>query len=254
VARSIRAWGRARRRLFRGRGWGRGPGSGEVEISSRGRGLRSGEAGASCCVRGWTWLLSVSPGWLVQHPERGGRRCFPVRSVSERAKWLRSLRPCRLRHACQDKVSGDLSIKCACNTVGLVRRFGQGRLHDKACLWPSRGCAHCLRRPSGETWIRPGPLFPPRPGSDEARSRPLVDKALTLARTVSLHGLLWKYSPAVFSSVWGTPNYGTRQLLYDLRVCRDLYGPPAESPPAYIYLKFKLYQKFSTCLIIWHIL
>jgi hypothetical protein len=43
----------------------------------------------------------------------------------------------------------------------LVRRFSQGRLHDKACLWLSPGCAHCLRRPSGETLIRPGPLFPP---------------------------------------------------------------------------------------------
>jgi hypothetical protein len=93
----------------------------------------------------------------------------------------------------------------------LVRRFGQGRLHDKACLWLSRGCAHCLRRPSGETWICPGLLFQPRPGSAEARSRPLADEALTLARTVSLYGLFWRCLSAVFRSVGGTPNYGTRQ-------------------------------------------
>jgi hypothetical protein len=72
----------------------------------------------------------------------------------------------------------------------LVRRFDEGRLHDKACLWLSRGCAHYLRRPSGETCIRPGPLFRPRPGSGEARPRPLVGKALTLTRVVSLYGLL----------------------------------------------------------------
>jgi hypothetical protein len=43
---------------------------------------------------------------------------FPVRTVSKGAKRLRSLRPYRLRHACQDKVSGDPHIKCACDTVG----------------------------------------------------------------------------------------------------------------------------------------
>jgi hypothetical protein len=71
----------------------------------------------------------------------------------------------------------------------LVRRFGQGRLHDKACLRLTRGCAHCLRRPSGGTLTRPGPLFRPRPGSGEARPSPLVDEALTLTRAVSLYGL-----------------------------------------------------------------
>jgi hypothetical protein len=48
----------------------------------------------------------------------GRAALFSVRSVSERAKRLRSLRPYRLSHACQDKVSGDPSIKCACNMVG----------------------------------------------------------------------------------------------------------------------------------------
>jgi hypothetical protein len=94
----------------------------------------------------------------------------------------------------------------------LVRRFGQGRLHDKACLWLSRWCAHFLRRPSGETWIRPGPLFRPRLGSGEARPRPLVDEALTLTRAISLYGLLWRCLSAVIRSVGGTPNYDTRHL------------------------------------------
>jgi hypothetical protein len=31
-------------------------------------------------------LLSALPGWLAQQSERGERRCFPVRSVSEREK------------------------------------------------------------------------------------------------------------------------------------------------------------------------
>jgi hypothetical protein len=31
-------------------------------------------------------LLSALPEWLAQQSEQGERRCFPVRSVSERAK------------------------------------------------------------------------------------------------------------------------------------------------------------------------
>jgi hypothetical protein len=34
----------------------------------------------------------------------------------------------------------------------------------QAGLRASRGCAHCLRRSSGEAWIRPGLLFPPEAG------------------------------------------------------------------------------------------
>jgi hypothetical protein len=60
------------------------------------------------------WLLSASPWQVAQQSERGRRRCFPVRSVSGRAKLLRSLRPCRLRHVCHF----DPRIECACDTVG----------------------------------------------------------------------------------------------------------------------------------------
>jgi hypothetical protein len=49
---------------------------------------RVGRGRASCCAQGWTRLLSVSPWWVAQQSERGERCCFPVRSVSERAKWL----------------------------------------------------------------------------------------------------------------------------------------------------------------------
>jgi hypothetical protein len=65
-----------------------------------------------------TYCRWFYPGGRHSSRSGGERRCFPVRSVSERAKWLRSLRPCRLRRACQDKVSGDPRIECACDTVG----------------------------------------------------------------------------------------------------------------------------------------
>jgi hypothetical protein len=60
-------------------------GSGEAETSSRGRGLRSGEVELLVAPEA-ELLLSALPGWLAQKSERGERRCFPVRSVSERAK------------------------------------------------------------------------------------------------------------------------------------------------------------------------
>jgi hypothetical protein len=77
-----------------------------------------GRGRASCCAWGSTQLLSASPWRVAQQSERGERRCFPVRSISGRAKWLRSLRPCRLWHACQGKAPGDPCIECACDTVG----------------------------------------------------------------------------------------------------------------------------------------
>jgi hypothetical protein len=113
----------------RGQGWARtrflprprlrpSPGVGrDGDLLPRSR-PKVGRGGASYCARGRTWPLSASPWWVAQQSERGERRCFPVMSVSERAKRLRSLRPCRLRHTRQDKVSGDPCIEYACNTVG----------------------------------------------------------------------------------------------------------------------------------------
>jgi hypothetical protein len=235
VAWSVRAQGRARRRLLlrprlRPRsspGVGRGgdllprprlrpsPGVGRGgDLLPRPR-PKVGRGGASCCARGWTQLLSVSPWWVAQQSERGERRCFPVRSVSERAKWLRSLRPWRLRHVCQDKVSGDPRIKCACDTVGWwgdlakvasqrsLPEPGFGRVEGAPTAW---GGPRARREFVRDYCSRP------RPGSGEARLRPLADEALTWTAPISLCGLCWGWLPAVFRSVGGTPNYGTRQL------------------------------------------
>jgi hypothetical protein len=172
-----------------------------------------GRGGASCCARGWTWLLSASPWWVVQQSERGERRCFPVSSVSERAKWLRSLRPCRLRHVCQDKVSGDPRIECACDMVGWwgdlakvasqrsLPELGFGRVEGAPVAW---GGPRARREFARDYCSRP------RPGSGEARSCPLVGEALTWTALISFCSLCWWWLPAVFRSVGGTPNYGTR--------------------------------------------
>jgi hypothetical protein len=64
-------WGRARRRF---------PPEAEAEAEPWGRARRS------FLLRPRLNSLSVSPGWLAQQLEWGGRRCFPVRSVSEMAK------------------------------------------------------------------------------------------------------------------------------------------------------------------------
>jgi hypothetical protein len=65
-------WGRARRRS---------PPEAEAEAEPWGRARRS------FMLRPRLILTVVGfAGWLAQQPERGGRRCFPVRSVSERAK------------------------------------------------------------------------------------------------------------------------------------------------------------------------
>jgi hypothetical protein len=95
-----------------------------------------GQGGASYGARGRTWLLSASLCRVAQQSERCRRHCLLVRSVSGAAKWLRSLRLCRLKSARQDKVSGDPCIKCSCDTVGRRgnlakvpsrRRLGLGR-------------------------------------------------------------------------------------------------------------------------------
>jgi hypothetical protein len=92
----------------------------------------------------------------------------------------------------------------------LVRRFGRGRCTTKfarAWLRASRGCAHCLRRPSGEAWIRPELLCLPEVGRDE-----ITSLRLQLWTTLTgIYGLFWGCFPARLRSIGGTPNYGTRQ-------------------------------------------
>jgi hypothetical protein len=63
-----------------GRGGDRRPGSRLSPSPGVGRG------GASYGARGWTWLLSASPGRVAQQSEQCRRRCFPVRSISGGAK------------------------------------------------------------------------------------------------------------------------------------------------------------------------
>jgi hypothetical protein len=103
VARSVRAQGRARRRLLLRPRPGSGedviPPEAEVEAEPWGRARRRAPFEAEVEAEPWgraRWsfllrlklnlLLSALPGWLAQQSERGERRCFPVRSVSERAK------------------------------------------------------------------------------------------------------------------------------------------------------------------------
>jgi hypothetical protein len=142
-----------------------------------------GRVEASCCAWGWIWLLSASPWWVAQQLERSERRCFPVRSVSERVKWLRSLRPCRVRHVCQDKVSGDPRIECACDTVGwrgdlakvVSRRslpeLGLGRAEGAPTAWGGPRARRNFVRDYSSC---------PRLGSSQARSRPLGRRSLDM--------------------------------------------------------------------------
>jgi hypothetical protein len=141
-----------------------------------------GRGGASYCAWGWTWLLLASPWWVAQQSEQSGWCCFPARSVSGRAKWLRSLRPCRLRHVCQNKASDDPRIECACDTVGwwgdLAKVASQrslpeldfGRVEGVPVAW---GGPRARREFAWDYCSRP------RLGSGEARSRPWKGIRLT---------------------------------------------------------------------------
>jgi hypothetical protein len=196
--------------------WGRGRGRVRTRFLPRPR-LRPspgiGLGRASCCPRGWTRLLSVLPQWVAQQSKRRERRCFPVRSVSERVKWLRSLRPCRLRRACQDKVSSDPCIKCACDTVGWwgnLAKVASQRSLPELGFERVEGAPTAWGGPRARREFVRDYCSRPRPGSGEARLRPLVDKALTWTTPISLCGLCWWWLPAVFRSVGGTPIYGTR--------------------------------------------
>jgi hypothetical protein len=129
--------------------------------------------------------LSASPWWVAQQSERGERRCFPVRLVSERAKWLRSLRPCRLRHACQDKVSGDPRIECACDTVGWrgdLAKVASRRSLLELGLGRAEGAPTALGGPQARRNFVRDYSSRPRLGSGEARSRPLGRRSLDLNR------------------------------------------------------------------------
>jgi hypothetical protein len=176
-----------------------------------------GRGGASCGAWGWTQLLSASPWRVAQQSERGERRCFPVRSVSGRAKWLRSLRPCRLRHACQDKAPGDPCIECACDTVGwwgdLAKVASQRSLSEL-------GFGRVEGAPVAEEALGRGVNSPGTTVLARGRARatqdcvPWVDETLTWIAPIRLCSLRWWWLPAELRSVGGTPNYGTRQIAW----------------------------------------
>jgi hypothetical protein len=210
MARSVRAQGRARRRLLPRPSTEVGRGGDHLSRPRLrpspwvGRGgdhlprprLRPspgvGRGGASSCAWGWTWLLSASSWWVAQQSEWSERRYFPVRSVSERAKWLRSLRPCRLRHACQDKVSGDPCIECTCDTVGWRGDLAR-LLLDEACSSWASGVPRVRPLPKealGRDVTSSGATVPARGWARARRDcAPWVDKALTWIVPISLCSL-----------------------------------------------------------------
>jgi hypothetical protein len=139
-----------------------------------------------------------------------------VRSVSGGAKWLRPLRPCRLRSARQDKVSGDPCIECSCDLVGWrgdlakvasprsLPELGLGRVEGVPVAW---GDPRARRESS---WV--GCLCP-RLGSGEARSCPLSGRSLDLnCAHQAFAALCWWGLPAEIRSLGGTPNYGPWQI------------------------------------------
>jgi hypothetical protein len=184
-----------------------------------------GRGGASYGTRGWTWLLSASPWWVAQQSEQGRRRCFPVRSVSGAAKWLRSLWPCRLRSAHQDKVSGDPCIECSCDMVGWrgdlakvasprsLPELGLERVEGAPVAWGDPRA----RRESALVYASC-----PRLGSGETRSCPLSGRSLDRDRAhQAFAALCWWGLPAEIRSLGGTPNYGPRQRVY--ACCHSLW-------------------------------
>jgi hypothetical protein len=196
------------------RGLSPGVGRGEVHLPRPRRGPSPGvgRGGASYGARGRTWLLSASLCRVAQQSEWRKQHCFLVRSVSGAAKWLRSLRLCRLKSARQDKVSGHPCIKCSCDMVGWrgdlakvasLRRLGLRRAEGASVAW---GGPRARRESSGVSCLCP------RLGSGEARSCPLSGLSLDLNRThQAFAALCWWVLPAEIRSLGGTPNYGPRQ-------------------------------------------
>jgi hypothetical protein len=147
---------------------------------------------------------------------KSGCYSFPLRSASGGAKWLRSLRLCRLKSACQDKLSGDPCIECSCDTVGWrgdlakvasprsLLELGLGRVEGVSVAWGDprtrreSSCVGCLC---------------PRLGSGEARSCHLSGRSLDLnCAHQTFAALCWWGLSAEIRNLGGTPNYGPRHL------------------------------------------
>jgi hypothetical protein len=155
-----------------------------------------GRGGASCCARGWTCCCQPCPGgW---HSSRSGvsGAVFPSDQSGkgrsdcghfDLADW-----GARVRIRCQAIL--------ALNAPA-IRSVGEA-------IWPrlllDEACPSWLPKEAlGREFVRDY-CSRPRPGSGEARLRPLVDEALTWTVPISLCSLCWGCLPAVFRSV-GVP-------------------------------------------------
>jgi hypothetical protein len=203
VAWSVRAQGRARRWLLRGRGWVRALGSGEAELPM------APEARLGCCQ-------PHPGGWHNSRSRAGGVVFLSGQSVEGRndcghfgpIDW-----GTRVRIRCQVILHWMLL-----RYSRLAWRSGQGCFTAKparAGPWTSRRCARCLRRPSGEAWIRLGLLFLPEAGLGRGEIVSLEwTEPWPELRPSGFCSLCWWWLPAEFRSLGGTPNYGPRQLCF----------------------------------------
>jgi hypothetical protein len=110
-------------------------------------------------------------------------------------------------------VSGDPRINCACDTVdwwGDLAKVASRRSLPELGFGQAEGAPTAWGGPRARREFVRDYCSRPRPGSGEARLRPLVDEVLTWTVPISLCSLCWGRLPAVFRSVGGTPNYGTR--------------------------------------------
>jgi hypothetical protein len=96
----------------------------------------------------------------------------------------------------------------------LAGRSGQGCFTAKparAGPQASRGCACCLRRPSGEAWIHLGLLFLSEAGLGRGEIVSLEwTEPWPELRPSGFCSLCWWWLPAEFRSLGGIPNYGPR--------------------------------------------
>jgi hypothetical protein len=220
-----RGWGRAlgsgeAETTFRGRGRGRALGSGEAETSSWGRGPRLGEvelpvapeAGLSCCQ-------PHPDGWHSSRRGASDAVFLSGRSVEGRCDCghfdLADWGTC-VRIRCQALLALNAPAIRSVGEVSWLRL-----LHNEVC--PSWASGESRAGPLLEVTLgrgvnSPETTVPARGWARARRDRVLwVDEALTWIVPISLCSLRWWWLPAVFRSVGGTPNYGTRQLVSEAR-------------------------------------
>jgi hypothetical protein len=109
-------------------------------------------------------------------------------------------------------------------------RSGQGCFSAKTEPRASQRCVHCLRGPSGETWILRGGLPLPEAGLGRGEIVSLEWTEPWLNRThQAFAALCWWGLPAEIRSLGGTPNYGPRQAC-----SASVAGAPSSVAPSVI--------------------